>query len=67
MSHDKKCHNSKCHPASCIRLLEYLALFCVLKSVGAAPFPSSPARPAFMRMATAFSFGMRRFRSGRTL
>ena len=43
MSHDKKRHNSKCHPASCLRLLEYLALFCVLKSVGAAPFPSSPA------------------------
>ena len=36
--------SSTCHPASCLRLLKYLlALFRVLKSVGAAPFPSSPA------------------------
>jgi hypothetical protein len=43
MSHDKMHHSSTCHPASCLRLLKYLALFHVLKSVGAAPFPSSPA------------------------
>ena len=42
MSHDKMPHNNKCHLASCLRLLKYLALFCVLKSVAAAPFPSSP-------------------------
>jgi hypothetical protein len=37
-------HSITCHPASCLRLLTYyLALFRGLKSVGAAPFPSSPA------------------------
>ena len=39
-------HSSTCHPASCLRLLTYityLAHFRGLKSVGAAPFPSSPA------------------------
>ena len=39
-------HSSTCHPASCLRLLKYLALFRVLKSVGAAPFPETPSSPA---------------------
>ena len=46
MSHDKMHHSSTCHPASCLRLLKYLALFRVLKSVGAAPFPETPSSPA---------------------
>ena len=36
-------NNTKCHQTIGPRLLKYLALFCMLKSVGAAPFPSSPA------------------------